>query len=95
MSLSEEINAQSAEILELSESEGISQISYNDLVQSKLREKYDALVTGMLEKVEIEKMAKPGTLRSCCSRCSRVTLLFVWQAGASLSSSSSRTWAGS
>lgn len=57
MSLSEEINAQSAEILELSENEGISQISYNDLVQSKLREKYDALVTGMLEKVEIENKA--------------------------------------
>jgi hypothetical protein len=58
MSLSEEANARSAEILKLSEAEGMGeQISYNDLVQSKLREKYDALVSGMLEKVEIENKA--------------------------------------
>ncbi len=56
-SLVDDLNGQSDDILEASESEGLEQISYNDLVQSKLREKYDALVSGMLEKVEIENKA--------------------------------------
>ena len=32
-------------------------ISYDDLMKSKLREKYDGLVSGLLEKVEVENKA--------------------------------------
>ena len=57
-SLSDETEARMNDLLALSHSGGETDpMSYDDLMKSKLREKYDGLVSGLLEKVEIENKA--------------------------------------